>query len=128
MVQNALLEMHPENLHTISDRIIIILFGSYFLFGSVQAQNAQKVSKNILKMIFGMQHYFKPARWNMEDNINFFENERNKFIYFKWKTISFEFGLRCLLMEDNLHFFKWKMTSFGENSEEISSVSLLSPA
>jgi hypothetical protein len=62
MVQNALLEMHPENLHTISDRIIIILFGSYFLFGSVQAQNAQKVSKNILKMIFGMQHYFKPAR------------------------------------------------------------------
>jgi hypothetical protein len=29
-----------------------------------------------LKMIFGMQHYFNPASWN----INFFENERNKFI------------------------------------------------
>ena len=68
MVQNALLEMHPENLHPISDRIIIILFGS------VQAQNAQKVSQNILKMIFGMQHYCYPARWNMEDNIsNFFK-------------------------------------------------------
>jgi hypothetical protein len=55
MVQNALLEMHPENLHPISDRIIIILFGL------VQAQNAQKVSQNNLKMIFGMQHYFNPA-------------------------------------------------------------------
>jgi hypothetical protein len=48
-------------------------------------------------LIFGMQPYFDTTRWNMEDDLNIFENGKRSPYFCKWRT--------------NSIFFKWKMTS-----------------
>jgi hypothetical protein len=71
-----------------------------------------------------MQPYFNPARRNMEDNLNIFENRRQPQIFLKMEDDlnffsengrrCFENGRRpqiCLKMEDDLKCFsKWKTT------------------
>jgi hypothetical protein len=44
-----------------------------------------------IQQIFGMQPSFDPTRWNMVDNLNIFENQRQLQFFFKWKkTLSWK--------------------------------------
>ena len=49
-----------------------------------------------------MQPYFNPTRWNMEDDLNIFENGRRPQLFSKWKTtyIYFENGRRPQFFEN----------------------------
>ena len=44
------------------------------------------------ELIYGMQPYFNPNRWDMEDNLNHLKVE-DDLIFFKWKTTSIFFKL-----------------------------------
>jgi hypothetical protein len=65
-------------------------------------------------LIFGMQHCFNPTRWNMEENLNIFENERQPQCFWKWKETSIFFLIECYLSfwqwKTTLMFFKFKTT------------------
>ena len=82
-----------------------------------------------------MHYCYNPTRWNMEDNLNLFENGRWP-QYFSRQPKGLIFSMQTYFnrtrwnMEDNLNFlengrqpqflWKWKTTSFSLKMEDLS--------
>ena len=48
----------------------------------------QFCSRRPRELVFGMQPYFNPTRWIMEDDLNFFWKFKMTYIFLKWKITS----------------------------------------
>ena len=88
-------------------------FGCLIVKTSTQYKVYNQMEDNLLfcfrqyrELNFGTQNWFNPTRWNIEENLNLFENRRPPQFFWKWKTTSFSFksvdNLIFLKMEDNL--------------------------